>query len=94
MEVVLTQVVIAGVGSVLCFIFVGLAIKTLTADKSSYRQNQIESGSLIDALKGTSLSKRSSSSCRIREGLAINTKTLEIVPQGALSDDAINSILK
>lgn len=94
MGIVLTQVLIAGAGSVLFFIFLSLAYKTLKADKSVYRQINLEAGSFLDALRGSTFASSGSSSCRIREGLAIDTKSMKVVPQGTLSDDTLNSLLK
>ena len=87
------QMVIVLTGSWLFFLFVTLAYKFLRADKLLYRQLH-EAGTLKDALKGTIIPREGFPTHRIREGLAIDKKKEKIVPQGTLSDDALNSLLQ
>ena len=93
MVIVLLLIVIAFVGSSLFFLFMGLAYKSLKADKFQYRQMSA-AGSVRDALKGTITPRDGVPSYLIREGLAIDKRNKKIVPQGTLSDDALNSMLK
>lgn len=88
----LLQMVIVLTGSWFFFLFIKLAYKFLRADKLLYRQLH-EAGTLKDALKGTILPREGFPAHRIREGLAID-KNKKIVPQGTLSDDALNSLLQ
>ena len=88
----LLQIVIVFAGSLLFFLFMTLAYKCLRANKSEYRRAH-QTGSLEDAFKGTCIHQDGVSSCLIREGLAIDKKKKKIVPQGTLSDDALNSLL-
>ena len=89
----LLQIIVVLTGSWLFFLFVTLAYKFLRADKLLYRQLH-EAGTLKDALKGTIISREGFPAHRIREGLAIDKKKEKIVPQGTLSDDALNSLLQ
>lgn len=86
------QMVIVLTGSWFFFLFINLAYKFLRADKLLYRQLH-EAGTLKDALKGTILPREGFPAHRIRKGLAID-KNKKIVPQGTLSDDALNSLLQ
>ena len=89
----LLQIIIAFVGSSLFFLFMRLAYKSWKADKLQYRQMST-AGSVKDALKGTIIPRDGVPSYLIREGLAIDKRNKKIVPQGTLSDDALNSLLK
>ena len=86
------QMVIVLTGSWFFFLFIKLAYKFLRADKLLYRQLH-EAGTLEDALKGTIFPREGFPAHRLREGLAIDKKK-KIVPQGTLSDDALNSLLQ
>ena len=86
------QMVIVLTGSWFFFLFIKLAYKFLRADKLLY-QKLHKVGTLKDALKGTILPREGFPAHRIREGLAID-KNKKIVPQGTLSDDALNSLLQ
>lgn len=86
------QMLIVLTGSWFFFLFIKLAYKFLRADKVLYRQLH-EAGTLKDALKGTIIPREEFPAHRIREGLAIDKKK-KIVPQGTLSDDALNSLLQ
>ena len=87
------QIVIVLTGSWFFLLFVKLAYKFLRADKLLYRQLH-EAGTLEDALKGTIIPREGFPAHRIREGLAIDKKKNKVVPQGTLSDDALNSLLQ
>lgn len=89
----LLQIVIVFIGSSLFFLFMKLAYKSLRASKSRYRQLH-GAGTFKDALKGTIIRREGFPSHLIREGLAIDKKKKKIVPQGTLSDDALNSLLQ
>ena len=86
------QTMIVLTGSWFFFLFIKLAYKFLRADKLLYRQLH-EAGTLKDALKGTIIPREGFPAHLIREGLAIDKKD-KIVPQGTLSDDALNSLLQ
>ena len=86
------QMVIVLTGSWFFFLFIKLVYKFLRADKLLYRQLH-EAGTLKNALKDTILPREGFPAHRIREGLAIDKKK-KIVPQGTLSDDALNSLLQ
>lgn len=88
----LLQIIIVFAGSLLFFLFVKLAYKFLRADKLLY-QKLHKAGTLKDALKGTITPREGFPAHLIREGLAIDKKK-KIVPQGTLSDDALNSLLQ
>ena len=87
------QTMIVLTGSWFFFLFIKLAYKFLRADKLLYRQLH-EAGTLKDALKGTIIPREGFPAHLIREGLAIDKKKEKIVPQGTLSDDALNSLLQ
>ena len=94
MTTLVLQLLFAGVGSVLFFVFLGLAYRTINAERTTYNQNRLDVGSFSDALRGNATSHGAVSGYKIREGLAIDTKRRKVVAQGTLSDDAINAILK
>ena len=91
--IALLKIIIVFAGSLFFFLFMKLAYKCLRANESEYRRAH-QTGSLKDAFKGTIIPQNGVSSCLIREGLAIDKKKKKIVPQGTLSDDALNSLLR
>lgn len=92
MLIALLQIIIVFAGSLLFFLFVKLAYRFLRADSLRYRQLHAV-GTFKDAINGT-ISRDELPAYLIREGLAIDKKGGGIVPQGTLSDDALNSLLQ
>lgn len=97
MELIL-QLLVIGIGTIVSFSLFLVAIKLIFVDKNDYEANRRLSGSFSDAARGEVSSFQDGVDLgrnhKVCAGLAFNKKTKSLVLQGALSDEALSTVLK
>lgn len=84
---------VLAIGGASSFTLLVLGLRVLHASKADYDQNRARSGTLLDVLKGKVRTKNNGvRDFRVRCGLAVN-KHNQWEEQGALSEEAIDSVL-
>lgn len=91
-------VLLAGIG-VFCLAVVAtisfLVMYKIITKKSEYRSNHLKNGSVVNAIRGNvDTFYNGSRDSSIHAGIVVDEKTNTWVEQGALSDGAIDAVLK
>jgi len=89
----LVKAFVLGVGGFVAITLVMLGLRILFADNADYSRNKERSGGLLGPLVGRIPTRfNGSRDFRVKAGLAINRKN-QWVEQGALSEEAIDTVL-
>jgi hypothetical protein len=88
------SVIIFGCGVLaITFLFVGMRL--WLTDKGEYDRNYERIGSFLDAIRGrVGTWHNGARHFRVNAGLAIDTQSNEWIEQGAISEEAIDAVLK
>ena len=89
------QAILIAFGGIVAVSLFALAVKLFRADKAEYKLNRRRSRSVVATLLGQVEGTHDTQNrdARVHAGLAVNKKN-EWVKQGALSDDALDAMLK